>query len=183
MPGLLWQACHCCLLCLKVLNTLLNARVSVVMRQDVECSTHWVCGLWGTAFPYYRNGELVNIKYRSLDKEFSQVPKAEKVLFGVDDCKGASEIIIVEGEMDKLALEEAGFRHVVSVPDGAPPRLFTYVFPSVLHTPFSTVSVFTHVMSLLSVFLHAVQRWFLCRAGASLHNCHVVSVADGAPRG
>ena len=87
-----------------------------------------VCGLWGTAFPYYRNGELVNVKYRSLDKEFSQVPKAEKVLFGVDDCKGASEIIIVEGEMDKLALEEAGFRHVVSVPDGAPPRLFTCVF-------------------------------------------------------
>ncbi|KAK9834060.1 hypothetical protein WJX81_006707 [Elliptochloris bilobata] len=75
------------------------------------------------AFPYYRNGELVNVKYRSLDKEFSQVPKAEKVLFGLDDCAGASEIIIVEGEMDKLALEEAGFRHVVSVPDGAPPSV------------------------------------------------------------
>ncbi len=74
------------------------------------------------AFPYFRNRELVNVKYRSLDKEFSQVPKAEKVLFGLDDCIGASEIIVVEGEMDKLALEEAGFRHVVSVPDGAPPR-------------------------------------------------------------
>ena len=83
---------------------------------------------WGAAFPYYRNGELVNVKYRSLDKEFSQVPKAEKVLFGVDDCRGASEIIIVEGEMDKLALEEAGFRHVVSVPDGAPPRSFSDTF-------------------------------------------------------
>ena len=74
------------------------------------------------AFPYFRNRELVNVKYRSLDKEFSQVPRAEKVLFGLDDCIGASEIIVVEGEMDKLALEEAGFRHVVSVPDGAPPR-------------------------------------------------------------
>jgi hypothetical protein len=28
--------------------------------------------------------------------------------------------IIVEGEVDKLSLEEAGIRHVVSVPDGAP---------------------------------------------------------------
>lgn len=25
------------------------------------------------AFPFYRNGEIVNVKYRSLDKEFSQV--------------------------------------------------------------------------------------------------------------
>ena len=50
------------------------------------------------------------------------MPRAEKVLFGLDDCVGATEIIVVEGEMDKLALEEAGFRHVVSVPDGAPPR-------------------------------------------------------------
>ena len=129
----------------KVLNTLLIARVSVVLPRDVECSTHWVCGLWGTAFPYYRNGELVNVKYRSLDKEFSQVPKAEKVLFGVDDCKGASEIIIVEGEMDKLALEEAGFRHVVSVPDGAPPRLFTYVFQCYIHP--SLLSLSSHMPS------------------------------------
>jgi Toprim domain len=30
---------------------------------------------------------------------------------------------IVEGECDKLALEEAGFRNVLSVPDGAPSRL------------------------------------------------------------
>ena len=50
------------------------------------------------------------------------MPRAEKVLFGLDDCAGATEIIVVEGEMDKLALEEAGFRHVVSVPDGAPAR-------------------------------------------------------------
>jgi hypothetical protein len=29
----------------------------------------------------------------------------------------------VEGEMDKLAMEEAGFRNCVSVPDGAPPSV------------------------------------------------------------
>ncbi len=43
-----------------------------------------------------------------------------KVLFGVNDISGQSEVIIVEGELDKLALEEAGFTNAVSVPDGAP---------------------------------------------------------------
>lgn len=31
--------------------------------------------------------------------------------------------LIVPGEMDKLALEEAGFLNVVSVPDGAPAKV------------------------------------------------------------
>jgi twinkle protein len=29
----------------------------------------------------------------------------------------------VEGEIDKLSMEEAGFPNCVSVPDGAPPRV------------------------------------------------------------
>ena len=108
------------------------------------------------AFPYRRDGQVVNLKYRTLDKRFwqvgctpvigvpggkgssmpctrcpaptaigcilamRQVKGAEKVLYGLDDVKTAGEIIIVEGEMDKLALEEAGMTNVLSVPDGAP---------------------------------------------------------------
>ena len=49
-----------------------------------------------------------------------QTPGTERILYGLDDVKNAAEIIIVEGEMDKLALEEAGMRNVISVPDGAP---------------------------------------------------------------
>ena len=45
---------------------------------------------------------------------------AEKILYGLDDIELEQEVIFVEGEMDKLALEEAGFTSVVSVPDGAP---------------------------------------------------------------
>lgn len=45
---------------------------------------------------------------------------AEKVFYGYDDVKDWDQVIIVEGEMDKLALEVAGYRNVVSVPDGAP---------------------------------------------------------------
>ena len=60
------------------------------------------------AFPYKRDGEVVNVKYRSEKKHFTQVRGAEKVLYGLDDVVGQADIIIVEGEMDKLALEEAG---------------------------------------------------------------------------
>ncbi|CAK0787500.1 hypothetical protein CVIRNUC_010720 [Coccomyxa viridis] len=72
------------------------------------------------AFLYFRDGEVINIKYRSLDKRFWQVPGAEKILYGLDDVRDSGEVIVVEGEMDKLALEEAGITNVVSVPDGAP---------------------------------------------------------------
>lgn len=74
-------------------------------------------------FPYYRDNSLVNVKYRTMDKRFWQVKGAEKILYGVDDIVGSSEVVIVEGEMDKLSFEEAGIRNVVSVPDGAPSRV------------------------------------------------------------
>jgi twinkle protein len=73
------------------------------------------------AFPYFRNGDLANIKYRAIaEKAFAQVKDAEKILYGLDDIADVQNAIIVEGELDKLALEEAGIRNVVSVPDGAP---------------------------------------------------------------
>jgi twinkle protein len=73
------------------------------------------------AFPYVRNGETVNIKFRALDqKAFRQVKDAEKVLYGLDDLT-KDWAIVVEGECDKLALEAAGIPNAVSVPDGAPP--------------------------------------------------------------
>jgi len=79
--------------------------------------------VWAIAFPYMRNGELVNVKYRGPNKLFWQEKGAEKILYGLDDIREGGDVIIVEGEMDKLALEEAGFTRVVSVPDGAPPNV------------------------------------------------------------
>ena len=76
------------------------------------------------AFPYFRGGELVNIKFRALEqKAFTQVKGAEKILYGLDDIADSKTAIIVEGERDKLALEEAGLRNVVSVPNGAPAKV------------------------------------------------------------
>jgi twinkle protein len=37
-------------------------------------------------------------------------------LYGLDDIIDSGLVIIVEGEMDKLAMEEAGYTNCVSVP-------------------------------------------------------------------
>jgi twinkle protein len=74
-------------------------------------------------FPYFDfDGVLVNKKYRGKGKKFKQVSGAKKVLFGASQVKDLDEWIIVEGEIDKLSLNEAGYENAVSVPDGAPPE-------------------------------------------------------------
>ncbi|WOL15880.1 hypothetical protein Cni_G24661 [Canna indica] len=75
------------------------------------------------AFPYIKNGALVSCKYRAVSKKFWQETGTERIFYGLDDIKQASDIIIVEGEMDKLSMEEAGYRNCVSVPDGAPAQV------------------------------------------------------------
>ncbi|XP_048490487.1 twinkle homolog protein, chloroplastic/mitochondrial isoform X3 [Beta vulgaris subsp. vulgaris] len=75
------------------------------------------------AFTYRRNGVLISCKYRDVTKKFWQEADTEKIFYGLDDIHNASDIIIVEGEMDKLAMQEAGFHNCVSVPDGAPPKV------------------------------------------------------------
>ncbi|RVW51089.1 Twinkle-like protein, chloroplastic/mitochondrial [Vitis vinifera] len=82
------------------------------------------------AFTYRRNGVFVSCKYRDVNKNFWQEEDTEKIFYGVDDIKAASDIIIVEGEIDKLSMEEAGFYNCVSVPDGAPASVSTKVFKS-----------------------------------------------------
>ncbi|KAK8969185.1 hypothetical protein KSP40_PGU015121 [Platanthera guangdongensis] len=71
------------------------------------------------AFTYRRNGKLVNCKYRNIEKKFSQEKDTEKIFYGLDDVVPGNDIIIVEGEIDKLSMEEAGYRNCLSVPNGA----------------------------------------------------------------
>ena len=70
-------------------------------------------------FNYYVGGELTNIKYRDARKNFKLYKGAEKVFYNIDSIVGHKECIIVEGEMDVLALHEAGVSNVISVPNGA----------------------------------------------------------------
>ncbi len=73
-------------------------------------------------FPYYKYGELVNVKYRTNlgngKKNFRQEKDTEKTLYGMDLVKDTDTLIWVEGEMDVLALAEQGI-FAVSIPQGA----------------------------------------------------------------
>lgn len=69
-------------------------------------------------FPYLRGNEVINVKYRTKDKHYRMEKGAERVLYGLNDI--GETLIWVEGEMDKLSVEVAGFVSCVSVPDGAP---------------------------------------------------------------
>lgn len=75
-------------------------------------------------FPFIFDGEIVNIKSRKLEeKRFSLSKGAQLIFYGLDDVKKTSDIIIVEGECDKLALEVCGYLNVISVPNGAPGKV------------------------------------------------------------
>lgn len=77
------------------------------------------------AFPYFRDEQLVNVKYRMADqKAFSQQKGGMPVFYGIDDLVPEGErVIIVEGEIDKLSLDASHIPNALSVPDGAPARL------------------------------------------------------------
>lgn len=70
-------------------------------------------------FRYYRNEELINIKYRDGSKHFKLVKDAELILYNLDSLEKAEECVITEGEFDCMAVCESGYFEVVSVPNGA----------------------------------------------------------------
>lgn len=87
--------------------------LTVIQRNRV-CSKNDVI-----LFPFYRDGECINIKYRERGKKFKQTTGRESILYKFDDIEDA-QTIITEGEIDALSCEVAGFKNAVSVPDGAP---------------------------------------------------------------
>lgn len=96
-------------------NTLLrfNITQSVEWMPKANKETTAIC------FNYYRNGELVNIKFRAAQKDFRLEKDAELIFYNLDAIKDETSVIIVEGEIDCLSMYEAGIYNVVSVPNGA----------------------------------------------------------------
>ena len=70
-------------------------------------------------FNYFMGEDLINVKYRDGRKNFKLYKGAEKVFYNINSVVGYEYCIIVEGEMDVLALHEAGIHNVISVPNGA----------------------------------------------------------------
>lgn len=79
--------------------------------------------------PFYEDGQVVAVKYRTLDKKFWQEPGGKSVFWNIDTMRdplferGHMPIVIAEGELDALTAVQCGFPLAVSVPDGAPPAL------------------------------------------------------------
>ena len=101
-------------------NTIADAKISS------EISSMPGKGGWENVmcvkFPYFLDGEVVNVKYRTGDKRFRQEKNARKCLYNFDRALSSTDerLYICEGEIDCLTLVECGFSAVVSVPDGAP---------------------------------------------------------------
>ena len=70
-------------------------------------------------FNYFMGDQLINVKYRDGRKNFKLYKGAEKVFYNINSIVGFEYCVIVEGEMDVLALHEAGITNAISVPNGA----------------------------------------------------------------
>ena len=70
-------------------------------------------------FNYFMGDQLINVKYRDGRKNFKLYKGAEKVFYNINSIIGFDYCVIVEGEMDVLALHEAGITNAISVPNGA----------------------------------------------------------------
>lgn len=70
-------------------------------------------------FNYFEGATLVNKKYRSANKKFTQTPGAKSIFYNINSIIGKEECFIVEGEFDVLAMYEGGYKNTISVPNGA----------------------------------------------------------------
>lgn len=70
-------------------------------------------------FNYFEGEQVVNKKYRDARKNFTQSKGGKAIMYNVNNIVGESEVYIVEGEFDVLALRCHGITNAVSVPNGA----------------------------------------------------------------
>lgn len=70
-------------------------------------------------FNTFEGNTLVNKKYRSANKKFTQSGGTKSIFYNINSAIGQKELWIVEGEIDVASLIEVGVKNVVSVPNGA----------------------------------------------------------------
>lgn len=70
-------------------------------------------------FNYFEGERLVNKKYRSADKKFTQSAGTKSIFYNINSILGDLTAFIVEGEVDVLSMHESGYKAVISVPNGA----------------------------------------------------------------
>ena len=103
-----------------VLNSM-NISSAVEWMPQVTRNANVIC------FPYYRQGQLVNVKYRDGAKNFKLEKGAELIFYNIDSISSCKECVIVEGEMDCLSFIQAGVKNTISVPNGAGSKSMEYI--------------------------------------------------------
>jgi len=61
------------------------------------------------SFPYFRDADLVNVQYRSRDKDFRLEKDAELIFYNINSLNGVKRCIITEGQIDCMSAYECGF--------------------------------------------------------------------------
>ena len=77
------------------------------------------------AFPYIVDKKERGAKIRAITSKGFSCTNALRSFFNIDNIIEGEPLVVVEGEMDALALIEAGIDSVVSVPNGAVAKLST----------------------------------------------------------
>ena len=87
----------------------------VVRKNKIAFQNEWII------FPYLRDGELINTKRRHRDKkDFRQNAGSLAIMWNRDRCVDPETIIVVEGEIDGMSVEVAGFENHTTPNQGAP---------------------------------------------------------------
>lgn len=96
-------------------NTLLRFKISESSEYMIQTKKEETV----ICFNYFRDDQLVNIKFRGPQKSFKLSKNAELIFYNLDAIKGEKSCVIVEGEIDCLSMHEAGIFNSISVPNGA----------------------------------------------------------------
>jgi twinkle protein len=99
-------------------ETLISCEIKAAKRQLKDKESGEYINTLCLAFPYYQAGILKMIKYRDPQKNFSIEKGSKLILYGLDWVKDTKEMVIVEGEFDRLSYFTVGITNVVSVPNG-----------------------------------------------------------------
>jgi twinkle protein len=76
-------------------------------------------------FPYYFDGELVNVKHRDNEKRWRDEVGAKRVFYGLEDF-AVDCTILVQGEIDKLTMDQVGVKHAMGAPYAASAKSANY---------------------------------------------------------
>ena len=92
------------------------------------CKENWADKGW-IVFPYVDDDDVVLLKYRSIvEKDFRREPGMKTTLYNLPAIDAFEPLFVVEGEIDALTMEQAGF-HAVSLPAATNPKHTTVVSP------------------------------------------------------